>query len=134
VICIKDVKEYFCQTTANAYILEYSDEWPKEILDLFTRDIKTLFLEEMPDTKYTENETLFSKFLGNDDCKSAFKKSNCYKWLYKILQDHKEIYFGELSQLLHSALINDPLPYRREVKIVLSNLLSWTQNCTNDVL
>ena len=34
------------------------------------------------------------------------------------------MYFGELSQNLHNALISDPKPYRRDVKKMLANLLS----------
>ena len=39
----------------------------------------------------------------------------------------KECYFGELSAKLHNALINDPKPYRKEVKDLLSNLLGWIE-------
>ena len=34
------------------------------------------------------------------------------------------MYFGALSEKLHNALVSDPKPYRRDVKQMLTNLLS----------
>lgn len=33
------------------------------------------------------------------------------------------MYFGAVTEKLHNALVSDPKPYRRDVKIMLSNLL-----------
>ena len=37
------------------------------------------------------------------------------------------MYFGQLSDELHNALVSEPKPYRRDVKVLLSNLLEWCQ-------
>ena len=56
-----------------------------------------------------------------------FSETKCYLWLKEELKkkDNHELYFGEATALLHNVLLNDPKPYRKEVKDLLSNLLSW---------
>lgn len=47
-------------------------------------------------------------------------------WLVGVLAKYPEgIYFGELTALLHNALMEDPTPYRSTVKILLANSLGW---------
>ena len=46
----------------------------------------------------------------------------------------KTAYFGAISSELHNALINDPKPYRKEVKDLLSNTLFWIQDLEIDAL
>lgn len=51
--------------------------------------------------------------------------SNAYLWLLEILKRNEGcLYFGALSEKLHNALVSDPKPYRRDVKQMLTNLLS----------
>lgn len=33
------------------------------------------------------------------------------------------MYFGELSASLHNTVVSDPKPYRKDIKIMLGNLL-----------
>ena len=56
-----------------------------------------------------------------------FRQSRAWKWLEgKLLgRPEHEIYFGELSAVLHDLLLDDPKPYRKDVKSLLSNLLNW---------
>lgn len=58
-----------------------------------------------------------------------FMSSRMCKWLVKALQETEkgEMYFGELSAALHNALADDPKPYRKDVKGLLTNLLSWLE-------
>lgn len=59
--------------------------------------------------------------------KKAFMKCNAYRWLKSVLEQkgNKEIYFGELSRLIHDVIINDSKLYRKEVKELQANLLNW---------
>ena len=59
--------------------------------------------------------------------KREFLLSKPFNWLLSILAEkgEREIYFGELSAKLHSALSDDPAPYRKSVKQLLVNLLSY---------
>jgi len=59
----------------------------------------------------------------------AIKRTKIFKWLESFLYKlpEREMYFGYASSLLHDALLNDPRPYRSEVKDLLANLFSWIQ-------
>ena len=55
-----------------------------------------------------------------------FSDSKCVKWVRTLLRAPPyEIYFGELTSSLHDTLLEDPLPYRTEVKKLVVNLINW---------
>ena len=61
--------------------------------------------------------------------KESLRWSNAYLWLLNVLKDHNGcMYFGELSSELHNAVVSDPKPYRKEVKMLLANLLELIQS------
>jgi hypothetical protein len=124
-------------------------------------DIRKLICIKKPASKHLVNEFLFTKFdkfadlkkdselmhdlsllgLGVSDLSdySAISKSlrdaAPYLWLKRVLKESNgEIYFGALSEKLHNCLVDDPRPYRRDVKNLLQNLLSWsTQFCSSEI-
>ena len=55
------------------------------------------------------------------------RSAKCYLWLLNLVknQSPQEMYFGAATAALHNALLNEPKPYRKEVKQLLSNLLTW---------
>ena len=59
----------------------------------------------------------------------ALGRSALLHWLRNNLAsvDPAELYFGNITQRLHSALLDDPGPRRSEVKALLQNLLSWVE-------
>lgn len=64
--------------------------------------------------------------------KTAFCQSRTYLWLLNILND--ELYFGEITERLHEILADDPRPFRKDVKLLVQNLVSWLESCSNDVV
>ncbi|MBT2679277.1 phospholipase D family protein [Bacillus sp. ISL-35] len=58
-----------------------------------------------------------------ESIKDCFIRSKPYKWLKSVIKE--EIYFGELTSKLHSSLIDDSRVFRKDVKVLLSNLLNW---------
>ena len=56
----------------------------------------------------------------------SLKNSKVYKWLINQLnkEENKEIYFGKLSEIIHNSLLDDPKPYRKDVKDLQANLYS----------
>ena len=40
-------------------------------------------------------------------------------------EDNKEIYFGRLSSIIHDGLVDDPKPYRQDVKLLQANLYDY---------
>ena len=61
--------------------------------------------------------------------KNSLTKSKIYKWLIKQIkkQENEEIYFGNLSSIIHNSLLDDPKPYRKNVKELQSNLYSYVK-------
>ena len=53
--------------------------------------------------------------------------SKIYHWLTNQInkQENKELYFGNLSSIIHNSLLDDPKPYRKDVKTLQSNLYSY---------
>lgn len=65
-----------------------------------------------------------------------FKKSKAFLWLFSQLTQAEsgELFFGQLSSILHNALLDDPSLYRKDVKILLINLLDYSKCYANDVV
>jgi len=61
------------------------------------------------------------------DLKESFLQSKIFNWLIQRLQNekNKEIYFGRLSSIIHDSLVDDPKPYRKDVKLLQTNLYSY---------
>ena len=55
------------------------------------------------------------------------QNSKIYHWLINQInkQENKELYFGNLSSIIHNSLLDDPRPYRKDVKIFQVNLYSY---------
>ena len=110
-------------------------DWPEEIYDMFKPDYSLLFAEDFPtcsDPANARDEDLL--FLGSSKWntglssnKDALQKSKCFCWLYELIkrQPNHELYFGAIASELHDCLLNEPKPYRRDVKALLANLLNW---------
>ena len=111
-----------------------SVEWPEEIMDMFVPDYSLLFAEDFPSCQHpadaTDEELVFLNIHSTasiEAVKTAFCSSKSFLWLYNLVREHKdqEMYFGEISASLHNVLLNEPKPYRKDVKQLVSNLLSW---------
>lgn len=107
--------------------------WDSKIIKLFHPNIETLFSYELPE-EFTFTVGTYFSFIDEvytgqkDKIKESFRWSNSYLWLLKTLKENDNcMYFGELCAKLHSAVISDPKPYRREVKQMLSNLLDFVE-------
>ena len=95
---------------------------------LFTFDFPTISSPDMSDVNCFEFLE-FKQLPSKEELKQAFRWSKAFLWLYNILSKAPEqtMYFGAVTAELHNMLINDPKPYRKEVKELLSNLLGWIQ-------
>jgi len=60
----------------------------------------------------------------------SFLQSKIFNWLIKKLEaeDNKEIYFGRLSSIIHDGLVDDPKPYRQDVKLLQANLYTYIKH------
>ncbi|WP_061282133.1 phospholipase D-like domain-containing protein [Clostridium botulinum] len=104
--------------------------WNKNILNLLEIKIHYLWTTEMLFSSSPLNMDKHDKALLDisdtdslNDIKRKFKFSKAYLWLKT--NSTSEIYFGELTAKLHNSLLDDPKPYRKDIKELLSNLLKW---------
>lgn len=58
---------------------------------------------------------------------SGLRVSMTWLWLIKTIaeSEYEFVRFGELTTKLHAALVDDPKPYRKDVKGFLANLYEW---------
>ena len=68
-----------------------------------------------------------NKFEIEKKIKENFLNSKIFSWLIKKLKEseNKEIYFGNLSSIIHDSLLDDPKPYRQDIKNLQNNLYSY---------
>ena len=61
------------------------------------------------------------------EIKENFLKSTIFNWLIARIKksENQEIYFGSLSSIIHDSLLDDPKPYRQDVKKLQANLYSF---------
>ena len=60
--------------------------------------------------------------------------TNSFIWLVETLKkfENNRCYFGNLTQQLHSDIDEDPKPYRKEIKQLLRNLLTYVECYAKD--
>ena len=65
--------------------------------------------------------------INKDNLKNSFENSKIFKWLINQIkkQGNEEIYFGKLSAIIHNSLLDDPKPYRKDVKNLQSNIFTF---------
>jgi hypothetical protein len=113
-----------------------SHVWPGEIIDLFRPDVSVLFTYDFPDyDSYYEYKNDEIAFLGLpagwniNILKESFMYCKAYRWLKdELSKNDGQLYFGEATEKLHSIIVNDPRPYRKEVKELLARVLKWIQD------
>jgi hypothetical protein len=63
----------------------------------------------------------------------SFRKSRLYFWLMLVLQKNGSVNFGRMSHELHNSLMDDPAPYRRDVKKFVDIIFSWCKIIGDEV-
>lgn len=109
-------------------------QWPNEIISKEIPDYSLLFAEDFPPCispiNITEEDALFLNTNDITDLKVLRKhmeNTKCYIWLKELVKnsEKKEMYFGAVTAQLHNVLLDEPKPYRKDVKTLLANLLNW---------
>ena len=87
----------------------------------------------LPSSLYKENSDLpfaqLERAATHEQKEDCFKKTKALRWLIDTLKRNpqSQMYFGELSSVLHEALADDPAPYRRQIKELLAALLEYVK-------
>jgi hypothetical protein len=115
--------------------------FPASIMEQLQRSVEGLWVRELPWTEGPRSITrdepdarhdlmLLNLGLGasptTEALGSLFERTRCCRWLTSQVRDHGgQLYFGEATELLHGTLLEDPKPYRKDVKLLLRNLFAW---------
>lgn len=111
-------------------------KWDSSIEQQFNPIIDALFTYDFPCAPEPDfNDVSCFEFLElnciptKEELKEAFRWSKAFLWFYNYVSKspNKTSYFGAITAELHNTLINDPRPYRKEVKDLLENMLKWIQ-------
>ncbi|MDP3025914.1 MAG: phospholipase D-like domain-containing protein [candidate division Zixibacteria bacterium] len=91
----------------------------------FCEDPEELLHDQV--TEFAEHDVkllnIVPSCLNFEEISRSFETSTVIKWLEKTLIGRKS--FGELSKEIHDSLLDDPKPYRKEVKELQKNLFNW---------
>jgi hypothetical protein len=120
--------------------------FPKKIQDIIKERFDKLWVHNFP---WSKIEVLLKNYNKKDEntihdlelfgltnvnfsrleveLKKSFEQSKIFKWLLQNLKksENEEIYFGSLSSIIHNSLLDDPKPYRQNVKLLQANLYSY---------
>tara|TARA_B100001057_G_scaffold252078_1_gene252347 strand:- start:15 stop:992 length:978 start_codon:yes stop_codon:yes gene_type:complete len=125
-------------------------DFPKNIKDKFNEKYNKLWVHNFP---WVTAEELLKAFPINENIKHDLElfglqkdnlekniiknnllNSKIYFWLINQIkkQENHEIYFGNLSSIIHNSLLDDPKPYRKNIKELQSNLYSYIKYFLED--
>ena len=141
-----------------SYIVELSDAkkaktgstgWPPEIESGLLPSVPHLWIADLPWTRPEELASFNTdtdadlrilhdlRLLGLADIQdagtlcTAVMRSKSYQWIKGFLgkELHQQAYFGRITEGLFDSLLDDPRPYRSEIKEMLSNLIEYVAQC-----
>ncbi len=113
-------------------------KWPSSIKNLLEQKVDYLWVDELLFTSPNSNDDDDIRHdssllevdrldIDVDLLRAKFTELRIVKWLYSQLlkEESKSLRFGAISSRLHDALLNDPKPYRKDVKDFQVNLFNW---------
>jgi hypothetical protein len=111
--------------------------WPENIVPIEMRKLFCCDFPQLPidDSRMDEQvpwEKVRRQLAANqlDAAAETLSQVPAIIWLRNALRNKADaLRFGELTAMLHDELAEDPAPYRREVKQLLANLLSYVKFC-----
>ena len=123
------------QINSVEYNLPIKHEWNNEIIAKNINEYNVLFQDDFPinalPTKLLEDEVFLDIYRTDsiENIKEKFYNTKIIQWLIDVLEKQKnnEIYFGELSSKIHSAIYQEPKQYRKDVKELQNKLYNWIE-------
>lgn len=117
-------------------------KWNDEIKQKLEEKFDILLQQDFPINNYPDNLNCDETYLNikkTDDLleiKKKFEESKIMRWLINELnlKDNNELYFGEVSEKLHSLIFKEPKIYRIEVKELQKKLYNWLIKLNYDYL
>ncbi len=121
-----------------------SNEWPQEISEKLSSQPLGVWFHDLP--MCSPNQLLAQtaaataiehdldcfrskKGAAEDELLKGFMSSQICFWLEVQLQEHGELSFGQATSLFHDQILDDPMPYRKNIKEGVANLFDWASRC-----
>lgn len=138
-----DIEEKLRQMNPKDLPENDNEGWPESVDAKLKEMPRYLWVDDMfmtdPGQKYQNSEAAALSLhdqtllggLSPDSPKAelekALRKTNVVRWLKHFLTTQAGHWarFGTISAALHDALMDDPKPYRRDIKTLQSNLFAW---------
>ncbi|MBL4853601.1 MAG: hypothetical protein JKY25_05100 [Robiginitomaculum sp.] len=133
---------------ANDDTIIHQQQWSDKITQLVSQSVQQLWAHELlfstpesllrldfDDAAHVHDFELLGlniDYLTPKELKNKFGSTRLCKWLREILRTNETVSFGKLTAELHSAIIDDPTPYRRDVKGFIAVLYSWAKFMDDD--
>lgn len=117
---------------------EQALEWPNEIIDCVTSIVDGLWVDECFHSspkeffldRFDENVNHDRNMLGTHDPNlTIIMQTKMVNWLKKIISECNQefVTFGYITKKLHDAIITDPKPFRKDIKMLVSNMMDWVK-------
>jgi len=121
-----DIKKYQTIDLDNLWVKDFPSTNSSYFMINFHKDI-----EEIEHTKEILN--IYQNQCDIELISNQILKSKIFKWVKNQMDllNVKEFYFGELSNLIHNELKDDPTPYRKTLKELQQNLYSFLKVCNS---
>lgn len=125
------------------HIPETKKCWPLAINGLLKPDVNQLWVNDLLFNSPNTIQNGQSDFIAHDlilfgltdvdvikekeEFLTCFRGLAIWNWLLHTVKqsDSEFVRFGEVTAQLHTALVDDPKPYRKDVKMFLCNLYEW---------
>ena len=96
-------------------------------MDLLHDEITDLWIVNLPQGPLSD---ILGKGGSLTKLTKEFVESRLFHWLQQLLSNNKTGYtnFGWLTMNLQQILLDDPKPYRKEIKDYVSYIFDWLEN------
>lgn len=123
-----------------------SNEWPQHIseqlrpqpIGVWFHDLPMCSLDQLL-TQSAEPSAIehdlycfrSTKGVGEDELLKGFMSSQVCFWLEAQVHEYGELSFGKITSLFHNQILDDPMPYRKNIKEGVVNLFDWASRCNS---
>ena len=136
--------ELYVEEKKTIKINDCNDEWWDAVLNINTYNKKLgLFIADLPwcslDEKNADEDILHDNdmfsFTAIENIRiKRFISSKIYLFIKYMMKENnlKYVYFGQVTEWVHSSLKDDIVPYRAEIKNYVSNLYTYIAHLAKD--
>jgi len=121
-----------------------SDKWPNDIAARLYKPVEGLWVADFPFCGPGEllkgaKENAYGAYglmgafcgarceLKAEVIAEEFRASKAMRWLRHLVQTSGDLRFGALSAAMHGVLLDDPVPYRSDVKKMVASIFEWVE-------